>query len=152
MPSKKTRFCFYHSNGHKFLSINICCFSLYKLWFLYHLGCSSTKNVHFSTWSPRFWNTREVTTQNDFFGRPSETSDFFSMTSSELVLKKSYIFRNEKPYPWNRQFLNYFRAPFFTNFNSMSNAVNRTILIVFAYLAFQNYNFESIQRFRLAKN
>ena len=125
---KKTFWLFYHSNGHNFLSIDMYCFSFYKLWFLYHFECSPKKIVHFSTWGPRYRNIREMTWRQkmtfleDWYLEKwsLERINFYSITSSVPVLKKAPIIRNEKLYPWNWQIFNYLKAPFLTNLNPNS--------------------------------
>ena len=77
---------FLQLNGHNFLSINI--LNVLK------------KLLHFSSWGPRYWNTREM------HWRPI-------MTFLEDILKNDHlrqvIFPDfEKPYPWNWQIVNQF--------------------------------------------
>ena len=57
-PVKKT-FCFFATQT----VINFFLFIMFAFLFINcdHLGYSLKKIVHFSTWSPRYWNTREMT-------------------------------------------------------------------------------------------
>ena len=104
---KKTFWLFYHSDGHNFLSISIYCFSSFKWFFLYHLRYSTKKMFIFQpgvldvgTYVKRlddlkwlFWGVD--ISKNDRL----RESDFCSITSSVLVLKKRQLLGIENHTP-----------------------------------------------------
>ena len=116
---------FYHTNGGNFLIYN-CCF--YKLGLFYHLGCSTIK-------IGPFFNTKSSILEHKSSGRLGQV-----IVSAWLVhdwlLKKTTLTRMKNHIPEFDKSLTILERHFhqfqFELFDF--NAVNRTILIVLAYL------------------
>ena len=77
---------------------------LYKSWFVYHLDCFAIKLVSFWAWGLWYWKTREIHwrpemnfLEDRYLEKWSfETSDFFSFTSSILLLRKVKNYQERK--------------------------------------------------------
>ena len=65
--------------------------------FLYRLGCSPNKIVQFSTWSPWYWNTGEMTSRPELTFLEARNLEKWSFESSDfpswLGLKKGQVWK-----------------------------------------------------------